>query len=110
VFACLLGPGSFDSPERLLVHKQASLPITFSGIELILTSTITLTASLKSWALIALVIANRFMVDKRPFLLQALAQVNNNTFPFQQHLKVACDLLPPLACVCLFPFEQFIEK
>jgi hypothetical protein len=30
----------FDNPERPLVHKQASLPITFSGVELISTSTI----------------------------------------------------------------------
>jgi len=50
------------------------------------------------------------MDDQHPFLFEALAQVDNNTFHFQQHLKVACDLLPPLACACLPPFEQLIEQ
>jgi hypothetical protein len=31
------------------------------------------------------------MVDQHPFLFEALARVNNNTFPFQ-HLKATCDL------------------
>jgi hypothetical protein len=50
------------------------------------------------------------MVNQRPFLLEALAQVDNNTFPFEQHLKATCDLLPPLACVSFPPFKQFIEQ
>jgi hypothetical protein len=49
------------------------------------------------------------MVDQHPnFLLEALAQVDNNTFPFQQHFKAAFDLLPPPTHVCLPLFEQFI--
>jgi hypothetical protein len=44
------------------------------------------------------------------FLLEVLAQVNDNTFFFQQHFKVACDLLLPLACACFPPFEQFIGQ
>jgi hypothetical protein len=40
VFGCFLGPGSFDSHEGFLIHKQASLPITFSGVEFISTFTI----------------------------------------------------------------------
>jgi hypothetical protein len=48
------------------------------------------------------------MVDQCPFFLDALAEVGNNKFFFQQHLKVACDLLLPLAHACLLPFEQFI--
>jgi hypothetical protein len=31
------------------------------------------------------------MVNQYPFLLEALARVDNNTFLFQQHLKVVCD-------------------
>jgi hypothetical protein len=50
------------------------------------------------------------MVDQRHFFLETLARVDNDTFPFQQHFKIACDLLLPLACVCLPPFEQFIEQ
>jgi hypothetical protein len=49
------------------------------------------------------------MVDQHFLLLEALVQVNNNKFPFQQHLKVTCDLLPPPTRVCLLPFEQLIE-
>ncbi len=50
------------------------------------------------------------MVNQRPFLLEALALINNNTFPFQQHFKASCDLLIPLACACLFSFEQLIGQ
>jgi hypothetical protein len=38
-----------------------------------------------------------FMVDQRPFFFEILAQINNNIFPFQQHLKATYDLLLPLA-------------
>jgi len=49
------------------------------------------------------------MVDQHPFIFQALTQVDNNTFPFQQHFKTTFNILPLLASVCLLPFEQFIE-
>jgi hypothetical protein len=50
------------------------------------------------------------MVDQHPFLLETLTRVDNNTFPFQQHPKVACDFLPPLARACIPPFKQFIRR
>jgi hypothetical protein len=100
-----LGPRFFDSPKGPLVHKQTSFPITFDGVGFILTSTITAIVYLKSWALGVLVIVVRFMVDQCPFLLKALTPIDNNTFPFQQHLRATCDLLPPLACARLPPFE-----
>jgi hypothetical protein len=43
------------------------------------------------------------------FLFETLAWVDNNYF-FQQHLKVACDLLPLVACACFLPFEQLIGQ
>ncbi len=110
MFGHLFSLGSFDSPERPLVCKQASLPITFGGIRFISTSTIAPTTYLESWALVGLVIAVRFMVDHCPFLLKALTWVDNNTFPFQQHLKATCDFLPPPARVCFLPFEQLIGQ
>jgi hypothetical protein len=94
VFGHLLSSGSFNKGP--LARKQASFPITFRGI--------ISTSYLRSWAFVILVIAARFIVDHHPFLLKALAQVDNNTFPFQQHLRTTCDLLPPLACVCVPPF------
>jgi hypothetical protein len=50
------------------------------------------------------------MVDQHFFLLEALAWIDNNTFPFQQHLKATCDLLPPPTHACLLPFERLIKQ
>jgi hypothetical protein len=72
MFGRLLGPRSFDSPKGPLVCKQASLPIIFSGVGLISTSTITPTIYLRSWAFLISIIATRFMVNQHPFLLEAL--------------------------------------
>jgi hypothetical protein len=52
----------------------------------------------------------RFMVNQCPFLLETFTWINNNIFPFQQHLKVTCDFLPLPTHVCFFPLEQFIEQ
>ncbi len=105
VFGPLLGPRSFDNLKGPLIHKQTSLPIIFGGIELISTSTIAPTTCLRIWAFVVSVITARFIVDQHPFLLEALARVNNNTFPFQQHLKTSCDLLPPPIHACFLPLE-----
>jgi hypothetical protein len=110
MFGCLLVSGSFDNPKGTLDHKQTSLPITFGGVGLILTFTIAPTTYLGNWALVALIIVVRFMVDQHPFLLEALTWINNNTFSFQQDLNAACDLLPPPTCACLPPFEQLIGQ
>jgi hypothetical protein len=50
------------------------------------------------------------MVDQCPFLFETLTQVNNNTFPFQQHFKTTCGLLLSPVCACLPLFEQPIEQ
>jgi hypothetical protein len=50
------------------------------------------------------------MVDQHPFLLEVLAQVDYNTFLFQQHLKVACDLLLLPIRTCILLFEQLIGQ
>jgi hypothetical protein len=73
MFRYLLSLGSFDSPKGPFAHKQAFFPMTFGGIELILTSTITPTTYLRNWAVVAPVIAIRFMVNQCPFLLEDLA-------------------------------------
>jgi len=52
---------------------HTSFPITFGGVKLISTSTITPTTYLKSWALVVSIIIARFMIDQCPFLLEALA-------------------------------------
>ncbi len=105
IFGCLLGPGSFDSPERPLIRKQTSFLITFGGVRFILTTTIALIAYLRSWTLVILIIIVRFMINQHPFLLETLTWIDNNTFLFQQCLKVTCDLLPPPTHASLPPFE-----
>jgi hypothetical protein len=110
MFGHLLGLRSFDSLEGPIFHKQASLLIILGGISFISTSTIAPTTYLKSWALVVSIIVARFMVNQCPFLVEALVQVNNNTFPFQQHLNATCNLLPSPALACLHLFEQFIGQ
>jgi hypothetical protein len=104
-----LGLISFDSSKRPLAYKQVFFPIAFGGIVFILTITIIPTVYLRIYAIVASIIV-RFMVDKNPFFFEALARVNNNTFHFQQHFKVACDLLTPPTHACFLPFEQFIKQ
>ncbi len=82
MFGHLLGPRSFDSLKGLSICKQTSFPIISGGVRFISTSIIALTTYLWNWALITLIIVTRFMVDQHPFLFEALAQVDNNTFPF----------------------------
>jgi hypothetical protein len=111
VFIPFLGLGSFDNLEGPLTHKQTFLLITFSGIRFTLMATIVPIAYLGIWALVILIIVVRFMVDQHPFLIEALTRIENNTFPFQQHLKAACELLLPLARAhVFFLFEQFIKQ
>ncbi len=105
VFGTLLGPRSFDNLERPLAHKQASLRIIFKGVELISTSIIAPIVYLRNWALVVSVIVVKFMVDQWLFFLEALARVNNNTFRFQQHIKITCDILSPPIHACFLPFE-----
>jgi len=110
MFGRILCPGSFDSLKGLLVHKQVSLPIILGGIGFILTSTITLAAYLRNYTFVTLIVAIKFMVNQHPFLLKALMQIDNNTFPFQLHLIATCHLLPPLAWTCFPLFEELIGQ
>jgi hypothetical protein len=82
MFRCFWGLGFFDNQEGLLARKQTSFPITLHGIKLISTSIITPITYLGNWNFVVLVIATWIMINPRPFLLEALAQVENNTFPF----------------------------
>jgi hypothetical protein len=64
-----------------MVHKHASLPIIFGGVGFI--STFTFAPIAKDWALVVSIIVVRFMINQCPLLLEVLARINNNTFPFQ---------------------------
>ncbi len=79
----------------VLACKQVYFLITFGYINIIPTTTIAPITYLGSWVFVASIIVVRFMVDQRPFLLEALAWVDNNIFLYQQRLKATCDLLLP---------------
>jgi len=71
-FKCLdLRSGCFDSLEIPLAHKHASFPITFGGIEFILTTTMVAAIYLRSFVISIIVV--RFVVNQHPFLLEVLA-------------------------------------
>ncbi len=70
MFGPLLGLRSFDIPKGPLVCKQTSLPITFDGVRLILTSIIAPTTYLRNWAFVISIIFARFMVDQCPSFLK----------------------------------------
>ncbi len=110
MFRCVLGPRSFDSSKRFLIHKQAFCLITFGGIRFISITTIASIVYLGNWTLVALIITTRFMVDHHPFFFKALTRIDNNTLLFQQHLKATCDLLPPPTHMCFPLFKQFIRQ
>jgi hypothetical protein len=110
MFGHLLGPRSFNSPKGPLAYKQASLPIVFGDISFILTTIISPTTYLGCWALVVSIIVTRFMVNQHPFLFEALAQIDNNNFPFQQHLKATCNLILFLTCAYFPLFKQLIEQ
>jgi hypothetical protein len=82
IFEKLLGSSSLECHEALLVHQYVVLPISNEGIRLISFEFIVLTIDLRSWALIALVIASRFLLDSHPFLLEAIGVKNSKPFPF----------------------------
>jgi hypothetical protein len=65
---------------------------------------------LKNWALVALVIAFKFMLDFHMFLLKAIRTSNLISFSFQTHLRLVWEFTPLVVVVCISPFEQLVEK
>lgn len=72
IFERLLGPCLLECLETLLFCQQAIFPIFSGGIGLISLEVITLATYLRSWAIVALVIAFRFLLDSCPFLLEVI--------------------------------------
>jgi hypothetical protein len=73
VFKRLLGLGSLECPKAPFVHQYVVLPIYNDGIRLISLEVIVPIAYLGSWALIALVITFKFLLDFCPFLLEPIS-------------------------------------
>lgn len=85
------------------MHWQVFLPISFGNVGLISFEIIMLTTYLGSWALIALIITLRFLVNFRLFLLEAIRVGNSSSLLFQTHLRLVRKLLPMVATLCIPP-------
>jgi hypothetical protein len=64
---------------------------------------------LGSWALVALVIAYRFLLDSHPFLLEVIGVSSLGLVPFKVHLKLFQEFFPLIA-TCLPSFEQLAQR
>ncbi len=98
-FICLFGKllrlGFLECPEVPLVHQQASLPISKSGVSLVSLKVIALVAYLGDWKLVTLIVELKILQDDYPFLLGVIRANSSGPLPFQVHLRSTCDLLPP---------------
>jgi hypothetical protein len=55
------------------------------------------------------IVGSRFLVEQH-HLLKTLVQVDEDTFPFQQHLKTTNNLLLLLTHACFPPFGQLFSQ
>jgi hypothetical protein len=81
-------------PQGLSNPSTNVFPIFSGGVGLIFLEVIILATYLKSWALVAPIIASRFLLDSQPLLLKAIGASNSRPFPFQTHLRSMWKLLP----------------
>ncbi len=75
IFERLLGSGSLECLEALLVCRHVVLPVCSGGIRLISLKVIVLVAYLGSWTLVTFVITSRF-------LLEVIGVNSSRPFPF----------------------------
>jgi hypothetical protein len=82
IFEKLLGVSPFECFKAFLVCRHVAFPISNGGIGLISSYVIALATYLRNWALVAHVIASRFLLDSCPFLLGAISASNSGSLPF----------------------------
>jgi hypothetical protein len=82
IFERLLGASAFECLEAFLVRRHVVFPISSGGIRLISLEVIALATYLRSWALIAHVIASRFLLDSCPFLLGVISASSSGSLLF----------------------------
>ncbi len=78
---------SLDCPQAPLVCQHVILPI-FSGDQLHFHRAHCIVAYLGSWALIAPIIAAKFLLNYHTFLLEMIGANDFGPFLFQIHLKL----------------------
>jgi hypothetical protein len=86
------------------------IPIFNGGLGFIFAKGITSTIYLRSWALGAIVIVFRFLLDSF-FLIIGSDRMNNlGSLSFHNHLRLAHELLPLMVVACVPPFEHLANK
>ncbi len=89
IFYKLLGLSSMVYFEAFFVRLHVVLPISSEGIRVISLEVIVPIVYLGSWALVALVIASRNLLDLHSSLLEAIGVSSLGPLIFQAHLRLA---------------------
>jgi hypothetical protein len=76
VFERLLGLGLLECPEALHVCQYVALHVFSGGSGLISSEVIALVAYMGSWGLVTLIIASKFLLYFRSFLLEVIGANN----------------------------------
>lgn len=105
-FLGLLGPGASDDAASDLARAQITLPMSLGGVALRSAASTAPAAYLGSWALVAHLVAERFLEgDPRGIVAAAGAQIDTGVLPFQEVLRAAREMLPEDARALVPPFE-----
>jgi len=94
IFKKFLGLDSLKCLKAFFVHQHVAFPISSEGIKLIFSKVNVLATYLESWALVALVIVFRFLLNFHPFLLEMIGVNNLRPLLFQTHLKSCNSFFP----------------
>lgn len=106
-FASLLGPGTSLSSDW--ISQQMRLPISRGGFGLTSTAELAPLAFLGAWAQSCPLLADRFLVELRPFLLSSLMAIEEGTLAFQIQLREARSSLPASVRAALPSFHEFLS-
>ena len=91
----LLGPDAFAGAAGALAREQAALPPSLGGLGVRSSAATAPAAFLGAWALVASLVAGRFVRSGEQFLAEAVSDgVTSGVLPFQVALRAARDGLP----------------
>jgi len=99
-----------ECPKAPLIHQQVVFPISNGRVRLIFLEVIVLAIYLEGWALVAPIIAFRFLLDSHPLLLKAIGASKSRPLPFQAHLKLVQKLVLLGVVVYVLSFEYLAKK
>jgi len=89
----LLGSGSFGTTLGNLAHHQVTLFVSSRGLSLPLVVQHVGPTSLRCWTLIVLTLVSHFQQDDHFILLDGVAHVKTDSYPFQVTLWDTCAML-----------------